>query len=465
VDTENPELSNGARYQDLTSTYLEYALESYFGKLDYNFNEKYYLTASIRTDGSSRFHPDAAWGQFWAVGGSWRISQETFMSGISFVNDLKLKASYGTQGNDNLLDNDANRSKIWYAYKNLYAVNSVDGEPSVALKFRGSPDLTWEKSANFNVGLELVGWNNRLSLSAEYFIKDTKDLLYARPLAASDGAPNYKWVNDLDMRNTGIEVEAAVDVVKTSDFKLNINLNATHYKNALTRLPSDKPEDGYMAGIYWREKGGSIYDYYLYDYRGVDPETGLAQYAKVDDAGVETLVNTTTEATRVKTGKSPIPDLYGGLGATLTGWGFDLSVQTAYQIGGYVLDNVYQGLMDAGRGGNFHKDVLARWTPETPNTDVPKMIYEDQNQAAGNTTRWLTSASYFSIRNITLGYTLPKKWSQVVKMDKVRIYAVADNVFYTSKRQGLDVRQSFDGDMTYAYSLLRTVSLGLSLGF
>jgi TonB-linked SusC/RagA family outer membrane protein len=472
VDPSNPEFSNAARYQDLTSSDLSYSLEGYFGRLDYNLAEKYYLTASLRTDGSSRFDPDKRWGQFWAVGGSWRISKESFMQMFGFINEMKIKASYGTQGNDNI--------GTWYAYKNLYTVNRIDGEPSTSLSFRGNPDLTWEKSENFNTGIELNAWNSRISLTAEFFIKQTKDLLYAKPLAVSEGLPSTIYVNDLDMKNTGFEIELGVDVIKARDLKWNVNLNVTHYKNELTRLPSDKAEQvakdgGYVAGSYWRSIGGSIYEYYTYEYAGVDEATGKALYNVYDKTrddngkliGYEKKDPTTinSSATLMATGKSPIPDIYGGIGSTVEFRGIDFSVQTAYQIGGYVMDGVYQNFMNPGGSGeNFHKDMFKRWTPENPKTNVPLLLYEDQDQNASSD-RWLTDASYFSIRNITLGYTFPKKWIEKLKIEKIRIYGVADNVWYTSKRKGLDVRQSFSGTVSYVYSPIRTVSVGIQLSF
>jgi TonB-linked SusC/RagA family outer membrane protein len=477
VDPANPEFSNAARYQDLTSSEESYSLEGYVGKVDYNFNDKYYLTASLRRDGSSRFHKDNRWGNFWAAGASWRLSKEEFLSDVDFINELKLKASYGTQGNDNIGDA---LDRRWYAYRNLYSVSRIDGEPSVILSSRGNPDLTWEKSANFNAGIELDAWENRVMLNADFFVKDTKDLLYAKPLAVSEGLPATIFVNDIDMRNTGFEVELGVDIIKTNDLRWNVNLNATHYKNKLTRLPADKAgliasDGGYQADSYWRKIGGSIYDYYTYESAGVDKESGKALYNVYDKIRDENGVLTgfekkdpttsTSNATLMETGKSPIPDLYGGIGSTLEFIGIDVSIQTAYQLGGYIMDDVYQVLMNAGENGtNFHKDMFQRWTPENRETTVPLLLYEnrDQNDVSD---RWLTSASYFSIRNVTLGYTFPKKWLRSVKIEKLRVYGVADNLWYISHRKGLDVRQSFTGDVDYVYSPLRAISLGVQLSF
>jgi TonB-linked SusC/RagA family outer membrane protein len=467
VDPANSEFSNAAKYRYLTSSYMEYALEGYFGRIEYNYADKYYLTGSLRADASSRFHPDVRWGNFWALGASWRVSQETFLDNAAFINDLKLKAAYGTQGNDNLLNPDG--TTLWYGYNDLYSIGRVDGEPARTLILRGNPRLTWEKSNNFNTGIELLACDSRLSLIVEYFIKETKDLLYQRPLPLSEGTPNFQWVNDIDMKNKGVEIEIGWKVMKTNSFKWNVNLNATHYRNRLTRLPSGKPRTGYQAGIYWRETGGSIFDFYTYEYAGVDRETGLAQYKKYvrDEKGNEKVepVNKTSEATLRKTGKTPLPDWYGGLTSSIDCLGFDFSIHTAFRLGGYVMDEAYRSFMNPGRPGtNFHRDILKRWTPENNRTDVPKLFYENQDQA-DTSDRWLTGASSFSISNITLGYTFPKKWIRELRLERVRLYAVADNVWYISKRKGLDVRQSFSGETGYVYSPLRTVSLGVSADF
>ena len=464
------EFSKCRRISELDFCELHYSLEGYFSRLEYNFDERYYATASLRRDGSSRFHPDSRWGTFWALGASWLISKEMFFDNIDFVNELKLKASYGTQGNDNI--------GTWYAYQDLYTVNRIDGEPSTSLSFRGNPDLSWEKSANFNAGFELLAFNERLTLNSDFFIKSTNDLLYAKPLPTSEGEPRFIWVNDLDMKNTGIEVEAIYDLIKNRDLTWSVNLNATHYKNKLTRLPSDKDDliakdGGYQAGLYWRKLGGSIYDYYIYESAGIDQETGRSLYIVYEEIrdkdgvleGYEKQDPTTitSDATLMETGKSPIPDLYGGFGTTVDYRGIDLSVQTAYQLGGYVLDEVYMSFMTPGdKGVNFHKDMFKRWTPENRETDVHKLLYENQEQN-GLSDRWFTSASYFSIRNITLGYTFPKRWADRLKMEKIRLYGVADNVWYTSARRGLDVRQSFSGSVGYSYSPIRTTSLGIQV--
>ncbi len=466
VDQNVSDFDNMTVYQGLNSATTEYFLEGFFGRAEYNFANRYYLTTSYRMDGSSRFHPDVRWGDFWAVGASWNAKNESFLQGVHWLNALKIKASYGTQGNDNI---GVNR-----VYENLYRIDRVDGAASLTQTFRAAPEVTWEKSNNFNVGLE-ARFLDRVSLNAEYFIKETKDMIYYRPLAPSQGAPTSQLVNDMDMMNKGIEFEVGVDIIKKRDFQWNLALNGTHYKNVITKLPSDYPEEGKQVGSFWREVGGSLYNYSMFEWAGVNPENGLPQYNKytpvLDEEGNPTgkeelsIVNTSSEATYRKIGKTPIPDLYGGFSTSLRWKGLDFSASFAYQIGGYTSDSVYQQLMTAGdAGNNWHKDIFNRWTPQNSDSGIPRvqMNYQEANAASD---RWLISSSYFSVRNVTLGYTIPTKWANALSLNSLRIYLNGDNLFYTSARRGMDVRKSFSGGNGFTYSALRTVSAGITVTF
>ena len=472
ADTSNPEFNNAAQYQGLNSYTAEYSLEGYFMRVEYNYADKYYFSTSFRRDGSSKFYKDNRWGTFWSVGASWRMKEEAFLRDIAAINDLKLKASFGTQGNDNILDSDG--YTIWKAYSDLYSVDRVDGAPAFSKVLRGNKDLTWEKSNNFNAGFELGLWD-RINLDAEFFIKETRDMLYASPLASSEGNPSFIYRNEMNMKNTGFEFELSADIIKNKDFKWNVALNGTHYKNELTKLPASKPAseypDGYQAGSYWRKIGGSLYDFYLYEYVGVDKATGKPMYNKytTDEDGNEvvTIVNTSSEASQRQTGKSALPKFTGGLSTTFEAYGFDLTLQTAFQLGGYVMDNFYASLMNSGNPGtNFHKDMFNRWTPGHTDTDIPALFYNSQSASIdGSSDYFLTKASYFSLRNITLGYSLPSALLRKYGVDKLRVYLTGDNLWLGSKRRGLDPRQSFSGSTGFVYSALSTYSIGLNLTF
>ena len=467
VDPNNPEFANATRYQDLTSYSESISLEGFFSRAEYNYDEKYYATASIRRDGSSRFHRDNRWGTFYAVGASWRLEKEDFMRDISEINMLKIKASYGTQGNDGVLDPTGNA--LITAYQDLYEIERVDGEAGVTKYLRGNKDLTWEKGEDYNIGLEINAWD-RLSFNTDFFIKKKTALLYQSPLALSEGNPAWIMRNEMDMKNTGIEFDIAYDVIKTNDIKWSVAFNATKIKNELTRLPESKPAsefpDGYQATNYWRKIGGSLYDWYTYEYVGVDYETGLPQYNKYDEDGnFEKIVNRTSEATLRQTGKSPFPDWIGGFSTNVDAYGFDLFVQTSYQIGGYVEDSFYRILMNTGDNGvNLHKDMFNRWTESNRSSDIPKLNYQNLD---GNSTsdRWLTSSSYFFIKNITLGYSLPSSLLKKHNVEKLRVYLVGDNVALFNARKGLTPSQNFSGATGYVYAPISTYSIGLNITF
>ena len=501
-DYSNPEFSNAALYQELNSYTYEYALEGYLFKGEYNYADKYYMTASFRRDGSSRFYKDNRWGTFWAIGGAWRIDQEDFLKNIKAISALKLKASYGTQGNDNILDPDG--YTIPHAYEDQYTVNRLAGGNAAFTKtLRGNKDLTWEKQSMFNVGFEL-GLLSRINVNFDFFIKNNKDMLFQSPLARSEGNPSWIYRNEVDMKNTGFEVEVNADVIKNHDLKWNVSLNFSHYKNELTKLPESKPDadypDGFQRGSYWWKKGGSLYNWSGYEYVGVDEATGKPQYNKyiyktapggeqlregytTDENGNITangtgqvvnivdhveIVNTSSEATIVDLNKSAIPDLVGGFATTVEYRGFDLNIQTAFQLGGYVLDTQYAQLMNAGgRGENFHKDMFNRWTPANTKTDIPALnIAGQENGIASTSDFFLTKANYFSLKNVTLGYTLPKSLTAKIGIEKLRVYATGDNIWLLSKRKGLDPRMSFSGSNSYfRYSALSSYSLGINVEF
>lgn len=457
VNPDNPEFANAAQYQDMSSYSSTATLEGFMARAEYEYNDRYYLNASIRRDASSQFHPDSRWGTFWAVGAAWRINEENFLRDVEAINSLKLKASYGTQGNNNL-----GLAKV---YTDLYRVDRVDGEPALTKALRGNPDLTWEKSANFNAGFE-SRFLDRFDLNVDFFMKETKDMIYQHPMASSEGAPSYIWKNEMNMRNTGVEIEAIVDIINTNDIKWDVTLNGMTYKNKLTKLAEGKPDEGYRAGYYWRKKGGSLYDWYTYKYAGVDKETGKAMYWHEDEeTGEKTKVYSTSEATLYQQNKSAIPDFVGGLSTSVEAYGFDLSISTAYQIGGWVWDSFYQSLMNGGENGqNMHKDMYNRWTPANPDSDVPALNFIAQEEN-GSCDRWLTKASYFSLKNVTLGYSLPSSMLEKVKIEKMRFYITGDNIWLFSKRKGLDPRQSFSGETGYIYSALSTYTAGVKITF
>ena len=473
-----PEFDNAITMEQLSSYKDHYALESYFGRLNYDYDEKYHFSASIRRDGSSRFHKDNRWGTFWSVGASWVASKEKFMKNAKWIDNLVVRSSYGSVGNDNILN--------YYPYKSQYSVSNNDGAFAVTQTYWGNKDLTWETSYNFNVGLSANLFGNILALDVEYFHKNTVDMLYYMPKPMSSGISSLPE-NALSMINQGVEYTVGVNIPMPAGIKWNWTLTGTHYKNEITDIPETKRESGITHNSYYNyREGHSVYDFYYYKYAGVDEATGKSMwYVDVEEtvkdaegnpvldengAAVTKLVEmggTTTDysnAQKYYIGTA-IPDLVGGISTSLSWKGIDLSVQTNFQIGGDIYDAMYQSSMHAGKeaGRNWHKDIANAWTPENTKTDVP-VLDGDQN-ANTFSDRFLIGADYFNIKNITLGYTFPKKWMKKAQIDNARIYFSAENVALFSKRKGLDPRQYMLGQSQANYSTIRTMSMGVSLTF
>ena len=277
------------------------------------------------------------------------------------------------------------------------------------------------------------------------------------------------------MRNSGVEIELNGTILKTKDFQWDAKVNITSYKNKITKLPTERKTmtvdgvSGYSSDNYFYGEGQPLYTFYLHKYAGVNHETGEALYYKdvVDANGKVTGQTTTTnpsDATYHLCG-SALPDAYGGFGTSVSWKGFDASIDFTYQLGGKVYDSSYQSSMGLTRGGAFHVDLLDAWTATNKNSDIPRLQFND-TYTASTSDRFLTSASYLTLQNFTIGYTIPMSICSRIGFDKVRVYVVGDNLWLWSKRQGLDPRQSIKGENSASYySPIRTISGGITLTF
>jgi TonB-linked SusC/RagA family outer membrane protein len=427
-------------------------MESYLSRLNYNFKDRYYLSLSARTDGSSRFASDYRWGKFWSVGASWRITQEEFMSGINWLNDLKLKASYGSQGNDNL--------GTYYAYLGLYELgwNNINYPGLVASRLP-TPELLWEKNNSMNAGVEFMIFD-RLTLNFEVYQRKSVDLLFSVPLPASTGYGSYD-ANVGSMQNTGFDFDASIIVVNKNKFRWTTDINLSHYKNEITKLPPG--QEKIISGTKQWMVGHSIYDYYTYRSAGVNPVTGDAQWLIDDGAGNVDTTNVYANATRSYTGTSAIPILTGGVTNTFKYGDFELSFLVTFGLGGQIYDGSYASLMGQTLGSAFHVDALNRWTPTNTATDVPRLRQFTNANAVSD--RFLISSDYLGLRNLNLSYTLPKKFASFLNVSSARLTATVTNLHTFSARKGLDPQQSFNGTTDNAYTPLRTSSVSLNINF
>lgn len=478
---DNDELAGAVVAGSGSSSRGDYNTESWLARGMYNYDERYFLQASVVYEASSRFAPANRWGTFWSFGGGWLINHEKWFN-VKGVDELKLKASYGENGNDQIGD---------YRYINYYEIVNSNDNAALVPATLGNPEISWEKNGKFNIGIDFSLWNGRLTGGIEYYSNTTKDMLSYFTLPESFGFGGY-YANIGDMRNNGIEIQVAGDIIRNKNLTWSAYANLTSNHNEITRLPEERKtqwtgdysRNGYRSGNFFYAEGESRYSYYTRKYAGVDPQTGESLWYKYnykqkeDGSGLEYDANDHPIVESIGTTKTyseadyfivddVLPDVYGGFGTSVSWKGFDLSFDFQYQLGGKVYDSQYASLMTLGSSGGYglHVDLLNAWSAENTGSDVPRLQYGD-TYMAGASDRFLTSASYLSLQNITLGYTLPKSLTTKIGIQKVRLYAVADNVWVWSKRQGLDPRLSITGtDGSGYYSPIRTISGGLSVTF
>ena len=468
-DPESEFVSNTIDKKNATGFKQTYATEGFFGRVNYSYDDKYFGNVSYRRDASSRFSPDNRWGDFWAASVAWMITREEFMKNVTWVNMLKLKASFGQQGNDDLLlpagKSVGGSQKNFYPWMDQYSVMGANGIFSDGTLFaKGNKDITWETSTSYNVGLEFALFNNRLNGSAEYFARKSSDMLYNKPIAGSMGY-TYIPMNVGSMTNSGFELDLSYQIFNRKNFSWDVNFNATFVKNKINELHPDLKGqliDG--SNIY--EEGESMYRMYLVKYAGVDEKTGEALYWAKDKDGKEYATANYSLAQTNKAGTDNLmPKVYGGFGTSIEAYGFDASIQLSYQLGGQIYDSGYRFMMAGkGEGQNWHKDIYNAWTPANTKTDVPRLNAQDSFTNAPSD-RWLISSNYLSINNITVGYTLPSNLVKKMFIEKLRVYFTADNVGLIAKRKGLDPRQSYTTSTNSLYSPIRTISGGISLTF
>ena len=473
--------ADGVSSRQTSSYSADYMTQGFLARVQYEYGNRYFASASYRRDGSSRFAPGHRWGNFGSVGAAWLISNEGFMSGAGWISMLKIKASYGVQGNDDLYPG-SNYARKFYPYADNYthSYNETTGEYSTDLAYKGNENLTWESSHSFNAGVDFEFFGSRLNGSAEYFSRKTVDLLYSKDVPLSAGNPTgYYPVNVGSIVNNGFELTLEGILINTSEMQWSLNMNLSHYRNKILSLDPSVSEEGIKGGNYIYKIGGSLYEAYMRKYAGVNPENGKAQwYRKVLDkdgawTGESEITETFADASQYELG-SVLPKLYGGFGTTFKAYGFDLSAQFSFQLGGRYYDGTYQALMhtSSGIGTAWHKDALDSWSETNKDSDIPRL---DGDTSVGQTavSNYLISSNYLSVNNITLGYTFPESVTSYLKISGLRIYVAGDNLAVKSARKGVDPRYSMGlGSLTSgsglnsgSYSAMRTITGGITLTF
>ena len=440
-------------------------MQSWFGRLNYDYMDKYFASFSIRTDGSSRFAPGHQWGTFWSLGLNWRISEEAFMNSVTWVDDLKLRASYGTSGNK--------QSNNLYGYQGLYSTgNNYNGQNGISHSQLPNSDLTWEKSKNFNIGIDF-GIFKRLSGSIEYYNKSSDELLLDKQLAPSTGFD--ATISNLGgMRNRGVEIQLHSTNIENRNFLWSTDFNIAFNSNKITSYPQEEE----VVGTKIRTKGYSIYEFYMREWAGVDKTNGdpLWYKDKVDadnnPTGEREVTNDYTTATRYKMG-SALPKAFGALTNTLSYKGIDFSFMFTYGIGGKVYDYYESYLINDGNKTGYQaiKEQANSWTSDNTNAPNPKFVPNNSNNSNNISSRYLHDADYIKLRNVSLGYTLPKSWVRSAKMENVRLFINMDNMFtwnLDGDFKGYDVEQGgvtgvLDGQGTVPLS--KTFTGGINITF
>lgn len=477
------EFGNFVTISELNSYTDNYRKEGYFGRINYDYLGKYYASVSYRHDGSSRFSKDNRWGDFWSFGASWRISEENFMKQYEWVNNLKLRASYGETGNDAILDSDGYDS--YYPYQTLYGLGyNSSTEAGAYFKTIANSNLKWETQVSTDIALEFSLFN-RLSGSIEFFKKDSKDLLFDVSQPISSGVSSIVQ-NIGKVSNKGVEIELNYDLIKQKDWRASIGANATFIKNKIVNLPENMKENGYVSGTKKWMEGKSIYQFWLRQWYGVNPANGDGLYVfdsekyneaagnmttAVQNSIVEidgkTLTNSYAYAKYDFSGKS-IPTMYGGFNVKVGYKAFDLSATFSYQLGGKVLDTNYSSLMDmANFGYAMSTDVLKAWQKEGEKTDVPRLDNNSTHttNVSATSTRFLISSNYLNLRSINLGYEFPKDLLAKVMLKSARLNLTAENLFMLKKRQGLNPMSNYSGITYNEYMPTRNFTIGLNVSF
>ena len=428
-----------------------YRMESFLARVDYSFDERIFASFNMRTDGNSRFAKNVRWGNYWGLGLAWLISKEPYLQNARAVNTLRIKASYGRQGNDKI--------GSYYGYQGLYqtGVNNIDF-PGIIASRLATPGLTWETLNAMNFGFEAKLFSG-LKLNMEYYIRNNSDLLFEFPVPPSTGFTSVD-ANIAELSNKGFDVELGGVVMDAQNTSWHIDLNLGHFKNRIKELPRDYIISGNKR---W-EVGRSVYDFWVEEFAGVDPETGKSLwYYHPSENGNREVTDSYAQADRYFAG-SAIPDLFGGLNNLIAIHNFDLSVLLGFGIGGRVMDNGYQWLMHSGQAGyDFHRDILERWTPENHQTSVPAI--DGDSYTNRRSTRFLTNAGFLNVKNVVLGYQVPETLLSPLNLSALRVNLTADNLGLITARKGLDPQFSFDGSYGREYIPVRTISVGIDVQF
>jgi len=421
----------------------QYGLMSLFATANYGYDGKYFVNLVGRRDGSSRFGLNNKWANFGSVGLAWLASEEAFIKDISFINNLKLRASYGSTGN-----NGAALYPIPQFGRTAYAGTGA-WSPNVP----GNPLLTWEINTTTNLGLDFAVLKSRVNGTIEWYNRNTTDQFYNLPVDPSAGGFTSIQSNFGTVRNRGVEISLNGDVIKSPSVTWNLGANVSYNRNEITSLP----QDNVIAGVTILSKGSPLNTLFLVPYAGVDPATGNAQYRKLDG----TITQVFNVADKIKYGTSDAP-WFGGFSTRVTYKGFDLSAQVNFFLGREMYNNDLNNIINPTYyWDNMHISMLNEWTPTNRNTDVPR----PGNAYQAQTSRLIDDASFWRLRNVTLGYSVRPALLKSLKLKSARVFVQGQNLWTSTEFRGFDPEATGTSLTGAQYPSLVQATFGLNIGF
>jgi TonB-linked SusC/RagA family outer membrane protein len=444
------EVTSTTKNWSVASSKDNYALMSFLSKFEYGYNDKYYLSASYRLDGSSRFAKDNRWGGFGSAGATWRISKEDFMKDITWLDNLSLRGSYGTTGNDKLYNNQG--AEILYGYQATYTADNMYGNAGLKPSQIATPNLKWEKNIQFNIGTDFTIFKV-INGTIEYYKRKSKDLLYYKdlPLSAQAGSATGVNTNLGDIQNSGFEVSLNADVIKTSDFTWNVDANWSSLKNKVTYLPSGAFTWSERIATYKMQEGHSRFEFYMPKNAGIDPQTGSALFWRKNTNGEWEKTNDFTKVTAddYTWRGSALPKGYGAITNSFKYKNFDLSAMLYYSYGSVLLDYIYLERVTLRHGVGVIQDLVKdRWRKPGDNASLPRWSDDDYSSTRKATDFWLFKNNYARLRNLNIGYSLPNNVISKLGISKARVYLSGDNLltFGSAKRRYSDPETGTSGN-------------------
>jgi TonB-dependent starch-binding outer membrane protein SusC len=416
----------------------DYSFASEYSSVSFNYDDKYILSGNFRRDGSSRFSPAHKYGDFPSVGFAWNLTREKFLESTTWLNNLKLRASWGSTGNAEI------GNYTWLQQFGFGTALNYNNQPGGGFNNLGNTNLTWEKDNQTDVGFDATLFANRLNVVVDWYDKQSSNLLFPVPLSQAVGFATI-IENFGSLSNKGLEFTVNGSPVRTRDFSWDISLNITHNKNAMDKLP----QPVIVNGQFYVAKGNDINTWYMRKWAGVDPATGNPLW--YTDSTKKGTTPNYNAAARIHEGKSANPKYYGGLTNTFTYKGISLSADLYYNYGNYVWDQWAFYLSDevSPTYGKYGLD-MQRWQKPGDKTNVPKLVYNSANFSSSTSTRFLYKGDYIRLRNLTLGYNLPGSIAKSMHLNSLRIYARATNLWTKTYDKNLTIDPEQGGSSTFA---------------